>query len=377
MKTLIHITIGLLTLSLIVACGSNEKTGDKKAELAKLKSEQKKIQEKVAELEKSLGDTNKNVARKVPVIVTSMSPSQFYNYVDVQGRVDVQEVVNAIPETPGIIESILVKPGQYVRKGQVVATLRSEAVDRGIAELQLQIDFAKTLYDKQKRLWEQEIGTEVQLLSAKNQYESLLRKKESTLTQKNSFHVVSPIQGVVDAVDASVGQSYASPVGGPIIRIINTSKLKVVVDVAENYAGIVRTGTKALLVFPDLQDSLLTSINYAERMINPVSRTFSAYIPLPANPRYQPNMITKVKLVTYQNSRAFVLPMGVIQNTDKGSFVYIADQEGKAKLVPVSLGSTYESRVEILSGLSLGDKVVTTGYEELNEGDILDLEASY
>jgi multidrug efflux pump subunit AcrA (membrane-fusion protein) len=202
-----------------------------------------------------------------------MTPSYFATYIDVQGKVDVEEVVNAIPETPGIISAILVKPGQMVRKGQIVATLRSDQVDRGMAELDQQLAFAKTLYEKQQRLWAQEIGTEVQLLSAKNQYESLVKKKASVQSQRNTFNVISPIDGQVDAVSAAVGQSFASPMNPPVIRIINTSKLKVIANIAENYSGIVHTGSPVMLIFPDIRDSFSTKITYAERFINQTNRS--------------------------------------------------------------------------------------------------------
>jgi membrane fusion protein (multidrug efflux system) len=369
MKSMYKFGFAAAVLVLLASCGGEKETKDAKGQLAKLKAEQKKLQAQIVELEAKAGPSKGS--RKVPVYITPMSPTVFNNYIDVQGKVDVDEIVNAIPETPGIINAILVRPGQYVRKGQVVATLRAESVDKGIAELDQQIDFAKTLYDKQKRLWDQEIGTEIQLLSAKNQYESLLKKKQSVLTTKSSFNVYSPISGVVDAVDATVGQSYASPVNPPIIRIINTGKLQVKAEVAENYAGTVRTGSSVMLIFPDLNDTLLTKVSYAEKLINNVSRTYSTYIPLPASTKYQPNMLAKVKIATYQNPRAFVLPASLIQKTDQGNFVYVADANRKAKLIPVQVGNTYDSKVEILSGLSLGEQVITTGYEELNEGDEL------
>ncbi len=369
MNSFIKSTFTLAAIILLASCGGGQEPKDAKGELAKLKTQQKDIQAKIAALEAKEGPVKG--ARKVAVYVTSMSPTVFNNYIDVQGKVDIDEVVNAIPETPGIISAILVKPGQYVHKGQVVATLRSESVNRGIDLIDQQISFAKIVYDKQKRLWDQEIGTEIQLLQAKNNYDALLKQKQSTLTTKNTFNVYSPINGVVDAVNATVGQSYASPMNGPEIRIINTGKLRVQADVAENYASVVKTGSSVMLIFPDLRDTLLTKVSYAERMINNVSRTYATYIPLPASNKYQPNMIAKVKIATYQNNRAFVLPVSLIQKTELGNFVYIADENKKAKLIPVQLGNTYESKVEIVSGLTLGDNVITTGYEELNEGDEL------
>ena len=353
------------------SCGSKDKPSSAE-ELAKLKASQKEIQARIAEIEKQNGKNDST--RKVAVSVTPMTPVMFNNYIDVQGKVDIDEVVNAIPEMPGIIQNILVHEGQHVQKGQVVATLRSETIDRGIDQLDQQIAFAKTIYEKQKRLWDQEIGTELQLLTAKNNYDNLVNQKKTTLSNKNSFNVISPISGVVDAVNATVGQSYASPVNPPVIRIINTGRLKVKADIPENYAPVVHNGSSVQLIFPDVRDTLITKVNYVEKLINPLSRTFSAYIPLPSSARFQPNMTTQVKIASYQNARAFVLPMGVIQKTDKGDFVYVADASSHAVLKPVTLGNTYNSKVEILSGLTLGDHVITAGYEELNEGDLLLIE---
>jgi RND family efflux transporter MFP subunit len=363
-------SIGLLAITLFASCGGKQNK-DAKAEIADLKKQQKELQDKINTLELANLGKDSNAVRKVAVVVTPMTPSVFNNYIDVQGKIDLDEVVNAIPETPGIISAILVHQGQYVRKGQVVATLRAEQVDRGISELDQQISFAKLLYDKQKRLWDQEIGTEIQLLQAKNNYDGLLKKKQTILTQKNTFNVTSPINGVVDAIDATVGQSYSNPMSAPVIKIINTSKLKVQADIPENYSSIVRTGSNCMVVFTDINDSLVTRVNYVEKTINPVTRTYSAYIPLPTNSKYQPNMSAQVKIATYQNARAFVLPFSLIQKTDKGNYVYVADAQNKAKLLPVQLGNSYQNKVEIVSGLALGDKVITSGYEELNEGDQL------
>jgi len=369
-QSLIKITsLAFGSILFFASCGGNKENKDPKKALADLKTQQKEIQTKIAALEEKNG--GKDSVRKVAVLVTSMQTSTFNNYVDVQGKVDIDEVVNAIPETPGIISEITVTQGQHVSKGQIVARLRAESVDKGIDELDQQISFSKILYDKQQNLWNQGVGTEIQLLSAKNQYEALLKKKQSILTTRSTFNVYSPISGVVDAIDARVGQSYASPINPPLIRIINTGKLKIKADIAENYASTIKTGNMVKVIFPDIHDTLITKISYAEHMINTVSRTYATYIPLPANAKYQPNMLAQVKIATYQNPKAFVLPASVIQKTEQGNFVYVMDENNKAKLLQVQIGNTYEGKVEIISGLSLGEKVVTTGYEELNEGDFL------
>jgi membrane fusion protein, multidrug efflux system len=380
MKTTYKLSAFILISSIIMACGSDNGKKDDATELAKLKLEQKELQVKIAKMEAASG--KKDSIRKVPVIVTGMVLSQFRSFIEIQGRVDAGQSVNASPENMGVVKDVLVHNGQYVNKGQLLATLKSEAVieddiDKGLAELEVQLKFAKLLYDKQQSLWAQEIGTQIQLLSAKNNYEALQKKKESIEVgrkrigiAKRSFNIVAPISGVVDAVDIKVGQAV-SPGMPNLIRIVNSSKLKVLAEVPENYAGQIRSGNDALVVFPDLNDTIVTKIAYIAQTINPMSRTFESEINLSNNGRYRPNMIAKVKIVTYYNSNAFVLPEGVIQKTDQGNFVYVADATGKARLAPVTLGNSYNSKVEIISGLNLDDKVITVGYEELNEGDAL------
>ena len=194
-----------LAIALLASCGEKQNK-DSKATLAELKKQQKEIQDKIASLELENMSKDSNSIRKVAVEVTPMAPSVFNNYIDVQGKIDLDEVVNAIPETPGIISAILVHQGQYVRKGQVVATLRAEQVDRGISELDQQISFAKLLYDKQKRLWDQEIGTEIQLLQAKNNYDGLLKKRLRFLPlsgiccPENVFPMQYPLQNYSQSV---------------------------------------------------------------------------------------------------------------------------------------------------------------------------------
>lgn len=353
----------------ITSCGGKPK--DNKAELAKLKKEQKELQAKISKLELATG--SKDSVRKVSVLVTSMTPTDFRTYVEIQGKVDADQTVVASPEAMGVVNAVYVHNGQYVSKGQVLATLRSDAISNGVAEIDQQISFAKTLYDKQKRLWDQEIGTEIQLLSAKNNYEAMLKKKETTLSQKSMYTIKAPISGVVDAVDVKVGQAV-SPGMPNLIRIVNTSILKVKANIPENYASRIQNGNPTMVIFPDMNDTLLTKLDYITKTIDPMSRTFGSEIKLSNNGKYRPNMIAKVRVVTYQNSRAFVLSESVIQQTEKGNFVYVADANGKAALKKVTLGNSYESKVEILSGLNLDDKVITTGYEELNEGDALQID---
>jgi RND family efflux transporter MFP subunit len=369
-KTIILLLTAILFLA---SCGGDKKgkdtaEKDPKKALEKLKNEQKKIAAKIAELEASSG--LKDSVRKIPVRLTSMFPDPFYQYLELQGRVDAGKSVNATPEAPGVVQRIHVRNGQYVRRGQTLATLKAETINNGIAELNQQISFAKTMYDKQKKLWAQDIGTEVQLLTAKNQYQSLLKKKQTTLSQRRMYVIKAPISGVVDDVNINVGD-MANPGMPNQIRIVNTGAVKVKVDIPESYAGRVTSGSKAEVILPDFGDTMETRVRYVQKTIDPLKRTFTAEINPPSRGKLRPNMVTKVKIATYSNPRAFVLPAKVIQKINGGDYVYVKDNMDKAKLKRVILGKNYRGKVEIKSGLLLDDLVVTAGYEELNEGDKL------
>jgi membrane fusion protein, multidrug efflux system len=346
MRATIYISILSLIAFSIISCGGKKNGKNKEAELAAAKSEQKALKDKIALLEGELGKKD-SLPPATAVEVTDMIPQTFINYIDVQGVVDAENNQVASPEVPGVIQNINVHTGQYVNKGQVVATLKANILNDGMAELELQINFAKTLYDKQKRLWDQEIGTEVQLLGAKNNYESLVKKRNSLQTQKTMYNIIAPISGVVDAIDIKQG-SAVSP-GMPIgIRIVSNSNLKVKADIAENYGARVQGGDQVLLIFPDIKDSIFT---------------------VRQNGKLRPNMVVKARVVGYRNDRAFVLPNAVIQKLDGQNFVYIMDIDGTAKLKNITLGESYMGQVEIVSGLGINDKVITNGFADLNEGD--------
>jgi membrane fusion protein, multidrug efflux system len=338
-----------------------------------LKDELQKKKDEIAALEAKVG--KKDSVKRIPVEVLSMTPSTFINYIDVQGKVDADNNMVASPEVPGVIQNVLVHTGSYVNKGQVVATLRANILQDGMAELDQQIAFAKTMYDKQKRLWDQEIGTEVQLLAAKNNYDALIRKRKTLGTQKSMYNIVAPISGVVDAVDIKSGSAVAP--GMPIgIRIVSTNNLKAKANIAENYGSRVNGGDQVMLIFPDLNDTVITRVGYVTKVIDPVTRTFTAEIPIVNNSRIRPNMVVKARVVGYRNDRAFVLSAGLIQKVNGADYVFVADADGKAKLKPVTIGETYMGKVEITSGLNLGEQVIINGYADLNEGDNIEIQTA-
>lgn len=353
-------------ISLMIACKPGP-GGDKKATLEKLKKQRGELNKQIAEIEQELaaGDTAKK-EKVANVIVGTIIPSAFKNYIEVQGKVDADENVSLSPETPGVITKINVKVGDEVQKGQLLAETDNKVLQQSIAELQSGIELANTMYQKQKNLWDQKIGTEVQFLSAKNQKEGLDKKMATLQQQLIMTQIKSPINGTVDAVDIKIGE-MAAP-GIPAIRVLNFDNLKVKGEVAETFASRVKKGNTAEVIFPDAQDTIITRISYAARVISPLNRTFTVQIELDKNKEYHPNMVAIIKIVDYMKEGAIVVPLNTIQKAQEGDFVFIAERN-KAKKVRVKLGHIYKGQAEVLEGLKEGDKIITKGFQELNEGE--------
>jgi len=314
------------------------------------------------------------VGKVTPVAVTEVQPVVFNADVEIQAAITGDEVVNAVSRSPqgGTVQQVLVQVGQTVHKGQVLATLDANVVEEQIRGLQPQIDLQKALYEKQKSLWAQNIGTEVQLMSAKTAYESALSQKTSLQAQRALYNIVSPIDGVVDMAAIKVGDQ-AGGLSNPGFQIVNMSKMKAVATLGENYLGKVKEGNPVTLVFPGTGDSIKTKLSYVSQSVNGLSRAFEVQVKLGGNKQLHPNMSCIMKISNYTNPSALLVPVAVIQNTPNGSVIYLADN-GRAKAAVVKTGQTSDGMVEILSGLNAGDQVVTTGFEDLSDGDAVSIQ---
>ncbi|MEJ6982330.1 efflux RND transporter periplasmic adaptor subunit [Pedobacter sp. P351] len=357
MKKIIYLAVILI----LAACA---KPKDKKAELENLKKERNELNTKIAALEKEVGTHTVQEVAEVSVI--EIIPSSFRNYLEVQGKVDAEENVQVNPEAPGVITGIYVSPGQRVGRGQVLAQLDDKVLRQNIAQLQTQLELANSLYRRQKNLWDQKIGTEVQFLTAKSQKEGLERQMGVLRSQQSMYKIKSPISGTVDKMDLKLGQAV-SP-GMPGVTVVNTNNLKVEADVAESYAGRVNQGDEVEVILPDVPDSLKTRVTFASRVIDPVSRSFNVEVKLPGRNVYRPNMLAVLRIVDYKIENAITVPINAIQKSETADYVFVAEK-GRAKRVNVRTGKVSEGKAEILLGLKAGDKVIVSGMQELNEGE--------
>ncbi len=344
------------------SCGGDKK--DSAAELAELKKERAALDKKIQGLEAAAPDTGR---KATPVTVMEVSPTAFTSAIDVQATIAGDQNVVASPQAPGTVTRILVAPGQRVGRGQTLALLDASVADQSVRALDPQIGLAKSLYDKQKALFAQNIGTEVQLLQAKAQYESLLKQRSVASAQRNLYRIVSPITGTVDEVNLVVGD-IAQP-GGMLngIRIVNLAQLKAEARLGEAYLGKVKVGDPVTLLFPELGDSIRAKISYVGQAVSAAGRSFEVQVRLGGNDRLRPNMSCRMKIENYSAPSTIAVPVQVVQTTPQGAFLYVADG-GVAKAVNVRTGRTYNGQVEILAGLSPGQKVVVEGYQELDNG---------
>ena len=359
---------------LLASCGGGAK--DPKAELEKLKKEQAATQAKIADLEAKTGSADEAAAANItPVSVMKVQPESFKSYLEVQGRVDFDQNATVGSRAAGTLTSINVQRGDRVSKGKVLATVDASVLDANIAELRTRMELAKTIYDKQAGLWKQQIGTEVQYLQAKNNYEALQRNLSTLNQQRSLYNVVAPFSGTVEEVLPKLGEVTAP--GAPVVRLASGQGGKILVDVSEAYGNSIKQGDKAVVTIPDLGgEELPATVRVVTRTINATSRTFTVELRL-ANGRaadLRPNMVATVRIQNYASQNATVIPVDLVQKDEQNSYVFVVGQAGGKTVAQkriVTTGNTYNGKVEVKSGLKNDDQVISGGYQNLNDGQVV------
>jgi membrane fusion protein (multidrug efflux system) len=371
MKTIKVIATGLI-IAFAFSCGA-----DKQTQLNNLYRKQKAINEKIRKLEDELDGKGEGALSENGILVgaTDIVHTEFNHYIEIQGRVDADKNVAVFAEAMGVIDEIYVKSGDQVKKGQVLAKLDDALLQKSLKDLESNYEFLNELYEKQKKLWEQKIGSEVQYLSAKNNKESLENKIILLKEQIDMLYIKAPVDGEVEETSFKIGQTVSNM--APVFRIVNFSGLKVIAEIAEGYAMNVNKGDKVIVYIPDLKKEYSGIVNFVGRYINNTNRTFQIEVRL--NDSYsnlKANMIAVLKLNDYKSPDAVVLPINVIMNDLGGSYVYTAEQDsGKtvARRTAVETGVTFNGMVEITKGLGVGEKVITVGFQDLEDGKTIRL----
>lgn len=357
---------------LAISCGKKEDNSleGKKAKLEKWKTEVAALSDSVRNLEKQIAQLDPNAKSEIKVKPVSISPverSTFKHFVSVQGSLEAEENVMVSAKMPGMITAVLVKEGDFVKQGQLLATVDDEIIRKSIDEVKTSLDLVNTLFEKQKALWDQKIGTETQFLNLKNQKESLENRLVTLNSQKSQAKVLAPFSGVVDNILSKQG-TMASP-GVPILQLVNTTDLKVVAKVPDSYVSMIKNGDFVQVEFPDLGKTIETRVSNVARIVDPMSRTFKVEVNIPsASPDYKPNLLAVIRINDKTESNAIVVDENIIQQTEEGKIVFVANGEaGNQKSVSkkVVTGLSYNGKVQIISGLETGEKLITTGYQDL------------
>lgn len=392
MQKILSIIIISITMTLF-SCGTkndgNVLLNEKKTQLEGLKKQQSKIEVDITALEKEITKLDTSAAKNEKaklVALTTVSPGTFTHYIDLQGKV---EAVNISYVTPrgggGQVKELYVKKGDNVTKGQLLLKLDDAIAKRnfqfgqkGLQTVKTQLAFAQTLYQKQKNLWDQNIGTEVQLITAKNNAETLENQIKATEEQLkiaeeqvNFTKVYADVSGVADEVNIRVGEFFN---GTGQIKIVNTSDLKITTQIPENYLGKVNVGTHIKVTLPDINKTIDAKITVAGRLIDANNRSFFVEAKIPADKAFYPNQIALVKIQDYSASNAITVPLNTLQTDDKGKFVLVAVKEnGKmiAKKKAVTVGELYGDTQEIKNGLLIGDQIITDGFQSLYDGQVI------
>ena len=396
MKKITQISIAVLTMFFIVSCGNSSKDGaatinDKKAAIEKLKADKTKTDEEIkklqAELEK-LDSNSANAAKIKLVAVTTVTTEDFKHYIDLQGKVDAENISYISPRMgPAQVKAVYVSQGQAVKKGQLLLKLDDAIMRQSVTAatqqlegIKTQLGYAKNLYQRQQNLWKEGIGTEVQLITAKtnvtsleNQLSAAGENIKTLQEQLKTANVYSDVTGIADIVAIRVGETFSGmSATGPQIKIVNTSSLKVVTNVPENYLTRMHKGSQVQIFIPDANKTVNSSISLISQSIDPTQRGFIAEAKIPYDAVLKPSQSAVVKILDYAAANAIVIPVNVVQSDETGKYVYVISKSSNGKTlahrIVVTIGEVYGEKVEIKAGLKAGDQLVTEGFQNLYEG---------
>jgi len=360
--------VSLLLLSFGVASCAGDDLDAKKAELESLKSQLTEITEQIKTLEEALSaaDPAFAAAAKKSLLITTVAArkGEFTHFLEVTGSVLSKKNVNISAETVGRILEIPAVEGMRVSKGQVLAKIDAESIQRSVEEMENSLSLAKTVFEKQERLWNQKIGTEIQYLQAKSQKEGLEKSMASMKTQLGKAVIRAPFNGTIETVRVKLGE-LVQP-GSQMFQFVGESDLFIEADISESYISALAKGDSVAITFPSLNKTIATKVSATGSIINPNNRTFKVEVFLPSLPEVKPNMISVLKIQDYKNAESVIIPAHLILADTKGDYVFIVEN-GIAKKKYVTRGYTSGDETEIVTGLVGTELLVDKGFREVGD----------
>jgi RND family efflux transporter MFP subunit len=357
----------------LASCSSKVEEKSVREKIAAYKKEVAELNKKIADLEEELGAMHSGEADVNAVLVeySELSPEPFRHYIEVSGTAEAVREAFISPEVSGQIREIYVNEGDYVEKGKLLARLNTEITESSIKELESALELATTVYEKQKRLWEKGIGSEIQYLNAKNNKESMEQKLVTVKAQMDMALIKSPVSGIVDEIYHKKGE-LAIP-GVQLMQIVNLEELYINADVSESYLAQVKEGETVKVEFPVYPElDIETPIYRKGNVINPNNRTFTIQLKLKNPDRVlKPNILSLIRINDFSADSAIVVPSALIKQDITGYYIYTMQQNGGkwiAKKVYIQPGKSYLDKTMVLSGLESGQRIITNGYNLVSDG---------
>ena len=373
--------LGLLFVVIfLAACGGGEEEvqdlASMKAEMQEKRTVMKTLKSEMEALAAKIDEADTTVKRDMRALVTTsaLSRKTFTRYIEIQGSVQAETTIKVSSETGGRLTMFNLSEGDYVKKGQLIAKVDMEGVNKQIAELQTRLSLARDVFTRQKSLWDQNIGSEIQFLQTKNNVEALEKSIETVSFQLTKANVYSPASGMVNMTFTDNGEVIAP--GMPLFDILNLGEIKIVSDVPEIYLTSIRKGETVKIKIPALGEERSGQITLIGTAVNPNNRTFKVEIKLSnAGKKLIPNLLTSIMVKDYTATNAIILTDNLIQQEVSGkSYVFVkvkGDESDIAKKIFVELGETYEGETEIKSGLTGTETIIVKGARGLVENEAI------
>ncbi|MFX0555844.1 efflux RND transporter periplasmic adaptor subunit [Maribacter sp. CXY002] len=381
MKKYLYVILATVAL---YSCGSKEQSvtdlitqGNLEAIRAKkneVSSQQKILDAQLMQLDSAISALG-NEEKLALVNTTTIKKEIFNHFLELQGDVSTKQNVLIYPEMAGTLQNVYVKEGDRVNKGQLLAKIDDGGIGSQLSQLKTQAELAKTTFERRKRLWDQQIGSEIEYLASKTEYEAAQDAIKQMESQLGKSSIRAPFSGIIDDVIKDQGTVVSPGPGSEVFRIVNLSEMYIEVDVPETYLGAVTKGKEAIVYFPVLNDTVTTKIRETGNFINPSNRSFSVEIPVPNKKgTIKPNLTAKVNINDYTSEEAILIPSGIIsENAEGEQYVYVAhdpNDEGEAivKRTIIITGKVQAGLVEVLSGLEEGSLVIKEGARSVKDG---------
>ena len=359
------------------ACQPQEDLESKKAKLASLREQVVKLQGDIGSLEKEIMelDTNYFLSQRNHTLVSlgKANNGKFVHKIDVRGSVASKNNILVSSKVMGSISSIKKENGESVKEGEVIMTIDAIILRNSIEEVQSQLELAITLFEKQKALWEKNIGTEVQYLQAKTNKETLEKRLATLKSQLKDYFIKAPADGQINNLDMKTGETVA--MGTPVFRVVGTSAMYIKANVSEKYIGKLGLGDSVEIYIPSTEENAESTISSIGRVINDENRTFIVEVDIPESVKWaRANQVSIITLTDYQNDEALTVPTKIIQFDNLGNFIFVAEEADNSLVAQkkyVSTGKSYRGNTEIVSGLKGNENIILEGYRDVSKGTYL------